>query len=76
VTAATAGALAALGVLLGIAGAYLVMLGAYLGHLGDLASVPVAHLAATAAGVPLLATAAGWLLAGREPPALARAALE
>jgi putative ABC transport system permease protein len=48
----------------------------YIGNLGDLASVPFAHLAATAVGVPLLATASGWLLAGREPPALARAALE
>ncbi len=75
-TAATAGALAVLGVVLGIAGAYLVMLGAYIGNLGDLATVPFAHLAATAVGVPVLATAAGWLLAGREPPALARAALE
>jgi putative ABC transport system permease protein len=75
-TAATAGALAVLGVVLGIAGAYLVMLGAYIGNLGDLASVPFSHLAAIAAGVPLIAFLAGWLLAGREPPAIARAALE
>ena len=27
-------------------------------------------------GVPLAATAAGWLLAGREPPAIARTAIE
>ena len=27
-------------------------------------------------GVPLAATAAGWLLAGREPPAIARTVIE
>jgi putative ABC transport system permease protein len=27
-------------------------------------------------GVPLIAAAAGWLLAGREPPAIARPAIE
>ncbi|MDQ1394784.1 MAG: putative transport system permease protein [Acidimicrobiaceae bacterium] len=75
-TAATAGALAALGTLLGIAGAYLVMLGAFSNRLGDLANVPVAHLAVILVGVPLVATLAGWLLAGREPPPLARPAFE
>jgi putative ABC transport system permease protein len=75
-TAATAGALAALGTVLGIAGAYLVMLGAYSNQLGDLTHVPVAHLAAILVGVPLVATVAGWLLAGREPPPAARLAFE
>ncbi|HEV7535328.1 MAG TPA: FtsX-like permease family protein, partial [Acidimicrobiia bacterium] len=75
-TAATAGALAALGTVLGIAGAYLVMLGAYSNQLGDLTHVPVAHLAAILVGVPLVATVAGWLLAGREPPPAARPAFE
>jgi hypothetical protein len=27
-------------------------------------------------GVPVAATAAGWLVAGREPPAIARRAIE
>jgi putative ABC transport system permease protein len=75
-TAATAGALALLGVVLGTAGAYLVMLGAYLGHLGDLTNVPVAHLGAIAVGVPILAVVAGWLLSGRQPSVIARAAFE
>lgn len=75
-TAATAGALALLGVLLGTAGAYLVLIGAYIGDLGDLSRIPFAHLTVIAAGVPLIAFVAGWLLAGREPPAIARAALE
>jgi putative ABC transport system permease protein len=75
-TAATAGALAVLGVLLGTAGAYLVMFGAYLGRLSDLTNVPVANLGAIALGVPLLAVAAGWLLSGRQPTAIARVAFE
>jgi len=75
-TAATAGALALLGVVLGLAAAYLALVGAYLGNLGALRHVPVVDLVVTAVGVPLLAYAAGWLLAGRQPPAIARAALE
>ncbi len=75
-TAATAGALALLGVVLGTAGAYLVMFGAYLGRLGDLTNVPVAHLGAIALGVPLLAAVVSWLLSGRQPSAIARAAFE
>jgi putative ABC transport system permease protein len=38
--------------------------------------VPILHLACALAGVPLAATAAGWLVAGREPPAIARAVIE
>ena len=34
------------------------------------------YLALALVGVPLTATAAGWLLAGREPPAIARAVIE
>jgi len=45
-------------------------------NLGDLAYVPVAHLAVVALGVPLIATLAGWLLAGREPPPAVRPAFE
>jgi putative ABC transport system permease protein len=75
-TAATAGALAVLGTMLGIAGSYLVMLGAYSNRLGDLTAVPIGHLAAIVLGVPLIAAGAGWLLAGREPPPLARPAFE
>lgn len=52
------------------------MFGAYLGRLGDLSNVPVAHLGAIALGVPALAVVAGWLLSGRQPPAIARVAFE
>jgi putative ABC transport system permease protein len=75
-TAATAGALALLGVILGVAAAYLALVGAYLGNLDALTHVPVLDLAVTAVGVPLLAFGAGWLLAGRQPPAIGRTALD
>lgn len=71
-TAATAGALAFLGSLLGVGGAYLVLVAAYYDDLGHLRDVPVLYLVVAIVGVPLCATAAGWLAAGREPPAIAR----
>jgi putative ABC transport system permease protein len=71
-TAATSGALALLGVLLGATGAYLALLAGYHNDLGALSRVPLLHLAVTVVGLPLTAAAAGWLLAGREPPTLAR----
>jgi putative ABC transport system permease protein len=75
-TAATAGALALLGALLGTAGAYLALIAGYHNDLDALSRVPVGHLAVTLVGLPLTAAAAGWLLAGREPPAIARRPLE
>ena len=75
-TAATGGALALLGVLLGAAGAYLALLAGYHDDLGALGRVPVAHLAITIIGLPLTAAAVGWLLAGREPSTLAQQPLE
>ena len=75
-TAATGGALALLGVLLGAAGAYLALLAGYHADLEALGRVPVAHLAAIIVGLPVTAAAVGWLLAGREPSALARQPLE
>jgi putative ABC transport system permease protein len=38
--------------------------------------VPALYLALAIIGVPLTGTAAGWLLAGREPPAIARPVIE
>jgi putative ABC transport system permease protein len=75
-TATTAGALALLGALLGVAGAYAVLAATYSDDLGYLADVPVLYLALAVVGVPLAAAAAGWLVAGREPPAVARAAID
>jgi putative ABC transport system permease protein len=75
-TAATSGALALLGALLGAAGAYLALLAGYHADLEALGRVPVAHLAAIIVGLPVTAAAVGWLLAGREPSTLARQPLE
>ena len=75
-TAATAGALALLGALLGVAGAYLALAATYLDDLGYLSRIPILSLVLIVVGVPLVATVAGWLLAGREPPAMTRPAIE
>jgi putative ABC transport system permease protein len=75
-TATTAGALALLGALLGVAGAYAALAATYHDDLGYLSDVPVLYLALAVVGVPLAAVAAGWLVAGREPPAIARPAIE
>ncbi|MFI6070059.1 FtsX-like permease family protein [Actinoplanes sp. NPDC051343] len=75
-TASTAGALALLGALLGTAGAYAALIAWYHRNLHALAAVPVEHLTGLLAGLPLLAAAAAWLLAGREPPGVARSPLE
>jgi putative ABC transport system permease protein len=75
-TAATAGALALLGALLGVAGAYVVLTATYHDDLGYLSRVPVLSLVVLVVGVPLAAAAAGWLLAGRQPPAIVRPAIE
>ena len=75
-TATTAGALALLGAILGGAGAYVVLLALYHDDLGYLSDVPFLYLGLAILGVPLAAAAAGWLVAGREPPAIARTAIE
>jgi putative ABC transport system permease protein len=71
-TATTAGALALLGAILAVAGAYVVLLALYHDDVGYLSNVPVMYLALAVVGVPLAAAAAGWLVAGREPPTIAR----
>jgi putative ABC transport system permease protein len=75
-TAATAGALALLGALLGTTGAYLALIAGVAGDIGALSPIPVLHHLLIVAGIPLIAVIAGWLLAGREPPTLARQPLE
>ena len=76
ITATTAGSLGFLGVAVGTATAYAALLSGYSGRLEDLGRVPVGHLAITLVGVPVVAMVAGWLLAGKEPPAMARPAFE
>jgi putative ABC transport system permease protein len=75
-TAATAGALALLGTLLGSAGAYLALAAGHRSDLGTLSHVPVLYLAITILGVPVAAALTGWILAGRQPPSISRQALD
>jgi putative ABC transport system permease protein len=74
-TAATTATLAVLGVVIGVAGAYLVLAGAFANDLGRFLPVPTADLLAIAIGVPVLAAATGWLFAGRQPSTLTRAVI-
>jgi putative ABC transport system permease protein len=74
-TGATAGALALLGALLGTAAAYLGII-AWNRGLHSLTAVPAAKLAMLIVGLPLLALTAAWLLAGREPQAMAQQPLD
>jgi putative ABC transport system permease protein len=73
ISAVTAGGLALLGAVLGIVGAYI---GLAAGHLSDLTPVPLRDLLIIVVGTPLVAAAAGWVLAGREPAVLARRPIE
>ncbi|WP_433124300.1 FtsX-like permease family protein [Micromonospora sp. CA-240977] len=75
-TATTAGALALLGAVLGVGGAYLALAGALHRDLDPLGTVPVVHLAAILGGLPVLAAGGGWLLAGRLPPNFSRRLLD
>jgi putative ABC transport system permease protein len=75
-TAATAGSLAFLGVVLGTAGAYVGLIAGYAEDLDDLRTVPVIHLLVLVVVLPVAAALAGWLLAGREPGALSRNPLD
>lgn len=78
ITAATAGALGMLGALIGTVTAYLAVI-AFSWHdllTGDVSMLPGLDLLLVLLGLPLLATAAGWVFAGRQPPAFARQPLE
>ena len=80
-TAATAGALGFLGAVLGTLAAYIGAIGWLRGHsvnggIAALGNVPVANLLVILVGLPLVAAAAGWLLAGRQPSGIARQPIE
>ncbi len=71
-TGATAGALALLAAVLGTAGAYAALLAWHRSDLQPLSHVPLTNLIIIVGVLPVVATAAGWLLAGREPSDIAR----
>jgi len=80
ISAATAGALALIGAVVGTAGGYVAAIGFFrtnqLDTLSSLTSIPVANLLITLVGMPLAALIGGWLLAGRQPGAIGRRPLE
>lgn len=76
ITAATSGVLALLGALIGAVGAFVAIIAIHVRDLGTLVPVPGLHLVLIVVGVPLAAAGAGWLLAGREPSAIARRVMQ
>jgi putative ABC transport system permease protein len=78
ITAATAGALGLLAALVGTVAAYLAVIASSWSELlaGHAALLPWLDLAAVLVGLPAVAAAGGWLLAGREPRGIAHQALE
>jgi putative ABC transport system permease protein len=54
----------------------MVITATYHDDLGYLSDVPVLYLVLIVGGVPLTGATAGWLLAGREPPAIAQPVIE
>ena len=79
-TAATAGALGLLGAILGTLAGYIGVIGYLrtnsLHGLSSLGNVPLANLLTIVLGLPLIAAAVGWLLAGRRPAAMSRQPIE
>jgi putative ABC transport system permease protein len=80
ISAATAGALALIGAVVGTAAGYIAAIGFFrtsqLDTLSSLTSIPVANLLLILVGMPLVAVIGGWLLGGREPSAIGRRPLE
>jgi len=77
ITAATAAALGLLGAILGMAGAAIAGLAWAHGSLSAMfGGLPLSDVPILLAGLPLIAAAGGWLLAGREPEAIARQPLD
>jgi putative ABC transport system permease protein len=80
ITAATAGALALAGAVLGTVAAYAAVIGYAwdnsLDGLSELKSVPTTNLLIILVGMPLVAAIGGWLLSGRQPDAMTRQPIE
>jgi putative ABC transport system permease protein len=77
ITGATAGAIGLLGAILGAAGATMAgVVWARSSLSTTFGDFPVLDLLAILVGLPLVAAVGGWLLAGRQPPVMARQALD
>jgi len=80
ISAATAGALALIGAVVGTAAGYIAAIGFFrtnqLDTLSSLSSIPVTSLLLILVGLPLAGVIGGWLVAGHEPSAIGRRPLE
>src|SRR5262249_50718814 len=76
ITGATTGVLALLGAVLGTAGASAALMAWYRTPLHPVPRGRWTTLAVIVIALPVVATATGWLLAGREPSAMTRQPLE
>jgi putative ABC transport system permease protein len=77
ITAATAAALGLLGAILGMAGAVIAGLAWTRSSLSAMfGDVPLSDVVILLVGLPLIAAAGGWLLAGREPEVISRQPLD
>jgi putative ABC transport system permease protein len=82
ITAATAGGLAFLGMLLGTAGGYLACAGFFQGGrfgqsvFGNLSHVPLPNLLIIVVGLPVAAAVGGFVLSGRQPSLVSRQPIE
>ena len=80
ISAATAGALALIGAVVGTAAGYVAAIGFFrtnqLDTLSSLSSIPAGSLLLILVGMPLAGVVGGWLLAGHEPSAIGRRLLE
>jgi putative ABC transport system permease protein len=77
ITAATAGSLGLIGAVLGTGVAYLATAALFRSQLSErLAHPPVLDLVLILVGLPVVATVAGWLLAGRQPSVISRQPIE
>jgi len=80
ISAATAGALALIGAVVGTAAGYVAAIGFFrtnqLDTLSSLSSIPVTSLLLILVGMPLAGVIGGWLLAAHEPSAIGRRPLE
>ncbi len=74
--ATTASALATLGTLLGVTGAYVTLILAYSDTLDRLSNIPWPALTSIALGIPVLALTTTWLSTSRQPPAINRPAID
>jgi putative ABC transport system permease protein len=81
ITAATAGALGLLGALVGTVAAYVAAIAYSNSNANDglsslINSIPVRNLLVILVVMPLIAVVVGWLLAGRQPPAISQQPVE